>query len=145
MRQGRRRRARAGEGAQHARDLAGGLAGAGGLDREHLLEVGDHAGGVGVAVGEVLGDGAVDDRGGGGGDVGAQQLHVGHLLAHVPHRDGDGRVAAEGDLAGEHLVQDDTQRVEVGLSGDRLPESLLGRDVVGGAEHPSRPSSGLPR
>ena len=43
MRQGRRRARWAGQRAQHARDLAGGLARAGGLDREHLLEVGGHA------------------------------------------------------------------------------------------------------
>ena len=84
----------AGQRAQDARDLAGGLPGARGLDREHLLEVGDHAGGVGVAAVEVLRDGAIDDGGGRGGDLGAQLLHVGHLLAHVAHGDGDGRLAA---------------------------------------------------
>ena len=88
-----------------------------------------------VAVVEVLGDGAVDDGGGGGGDFGAQLLHVGHLLAHVAHGDGDGRLAGEGDLSGEHLVEHDAERVEVGLPGHGLAERLLGRDVVGRAEH----------
>ena len=41
----------------------------------------------------------------------------------------------EGDRAGEHLVEHDAERVEVGLAGDRLAERLLGRDVVGRAEH----------
>ena len=41
----------------------------------------------------------------------------------------------EGDVAGEHLEQHHPQRVQVRLPGDGLPERLLGRDVVGGAEH----------
>ena len=125
----------AGERAQDAGDLAGGLPGTRGLDREHLLQVGDHRGGVVVAVVEILGDGAIDHGGGRGGDFGAQLLHVGHLLAHVAHGDGDGRLAGEGNLPGEHLVEHDAERVEVGLTGDGLSECLLGRDVVGRAEH----------
>ena len=62
-------------------------------------------------------------------------MHVGDLLAHVTHRDGDGRIAGEWDVPGEHLVQHDAERVEVGLPGHGLPERLLGRDVVGCAEH----------
>ena len=51
------------------------------------------------------------------------------------HRDRDLVLALERDLAGEHLVEHDAQRVEVRLAGDRLAERLLGRDVVGRAEH----------
>ena len=62
----------------------------------------------------------------------------GTLLAHVPH--GDGHEACrrgEGTSPRQHLVQHDAERIEVGLSGNRLPEGLLGRDVVGRAEHAS--------
>ena len=43
----------------------------------------------------------------------------------------------ERDVAGEHLVEHDAERVDVGLAGHRLAERLLGRDVVGRAEHPA--------
>ena len=102
-----------GQRAQHARHLTGGLAGAGGLEREHLLEVGDHARRIGIAAREVLGDGAFEHRGGGRGEPRAQALHVGDVLAHVLHRDRDGRAAVERDLAGEHLEQHDAERVQV--------------------------------
>ena len=41
----------------------------------------------------------------------------------------------ERQLAGEQLVEDDAERVDVGALADRLALRLLGRDVVGGAEH----------
>ena len=51
------------------------------------------------------------------------------------HRDGDLVLALERHVAGEHLEEHDAQRVEVGLAGDGAAERLLGRDVVGRAEH----------
>ena len=45
--------------------------------------------------------------------------------------------AMEGDVAGEHLVEDDAERVDVGALVDVLAHRLLGGDVVGGAEHPA--------
>jgi hypothetical protein len=53
----------------------------------------------------------------------------------VLHGHGDLVLALERDLAGQHLPQHDPQGVEVGLPGAGVPERLLGRDVVGGAEH----------
>ena len=122
---------------QHARDLAGGAAGARGLDREHVLEVGDQLGVVGVAVLDALGGRGVDDRGERRGHLGALGLHVRELLAHVLHRHRHLVLALERDLAGEHLVEDDAERVEVRLTGDGSAEGLLGGDVVGRAEHPA--------
>ena len=90
---------------------------------------------VGVAAVEVLGRRAVDARRPARGDLGPPHLHVGQLLAHVLHRDGDLVLAVERDVAGEHLEQHDPERVEVGLAGDVVAERLLGRDVVGRAEH----------
>ncbi len=108
------------------RHLAGGTPGARGLDREHVLEVGDQLGVVGVAVLLALGGRGVDDGGERGGHLGALGLDVGERLADVLHRDGDLVVALERDVAGQHLVQADPDRVEVGLAGHRLAERLLG-------------------
>jgi hypothetical protein len=84
-----------GERSQDRGDLAGGLARARGLERECLLEIGGHALRVGVAPGWVLRARALDHRGGGGGDAGAQALHVGQLLAYVLHRHFHGGLAVE--------------------------------------------------
>ena len=46
------------------------------------------------------------------------------------HRDLDRGVAGERHLAGEHLVEDDSERVEVGALVDRLAAGLLGRQVL---------------
>jgi hypothetical protein len=51
----------------------------------------------------------------------------------VLHRDLDRRVARERHVAGEHLVEDDADRVEIGGSGHLRAASLLRREVVGGA------------
>jgi hypothetical protein len=117
------------------RRLARSLARARGLDGEHVLEVGDQLAVRAVAAVEVLGRGAIDDGGQGAGDLGAAQLHVWQLLAHVLHRHRDLVLAVEGDVAGEHLEEHDAQRVEVALRIDVLAQRLLGRDVVGRAEH----------
>ena len=43
----------------------------------------------------------------------------------------------EGDLADQHLVEDDAERVDVRARVDPLAHRLLGGDVVGRAEHPA--------
>ena len=55
----------------------------------------------------------------------------------MAHGDRDLVLAGERNAAGQHLVEHDPQRVEVRLAGDRPPERLLGRDVVGRAQHPA--------
>ena len=122
---------------QHARDLAGGAPGAGRLDRQHVLEVRDQLGVVGVPVLLTLGRRGVDDGGERSRDLGSLGLDVRQFLAHVLHRHGDLAVAFERDLAREHLVQHHSERVQVGLPVDMLSQRLLGRHVVGGAEHPA--------
>ena len=84
---------------------------------------------------EVLLRHAVEHGGETGGDLRAQDLHVGQLLADVLHRDRDLVLAVERDVAREHLEQHDAERVDVGLAVDVVAERLLGRDVVGGPEH----------
>ncbi len=88
-----------------------------------------------VAARQVLVGGAVQHGAQRGRHLRAAQLHVGDVLAHVLHRHRDLVLAAERDLAGEHLVEHDAQRVDVGLAVDLVAERLLGRDVVGGAQH----------
>ncbi len=60
----------------------------------------------------------------------------------MAHRDGDEVLAGERHLTGEQLVQDDTERVDVGVLVHTLALCLLRRDVVGRAEH--RPGLGHP-
>ena len=62
-------------------------------------------------------------------------LHVRGPLAHVLHRDAHLALGLERHLAREHLVEADPERVDVGLLRHLLAQRLLGRDVVGGAEH----------
>ena len=111
------------------------MTGAGRLDGQHVLEIGNQRGRVEVAALQVLGGGAVDHGGQRRRDLGPQPLHVGQLLAHVAHRDGDLALPAEGDVAGEHLEERDAQRVDVRLAGDDVAQRLLGGDVVGRAEN----------
>ena len=72
----------------------------------------------------------------------AAPLHVGQRLLHVLHRHRHLALGLERDLAREHLEQHDPERVDVGLLGHVAAEGLLGRDVVGGAEH--APGRGQP-
>ena len=110
-------------------------AGARGLELEHILEVGDHLGVVGVAVGLALRRRGLDHRRQRGRDLRPLDLDVGKLLADVLHRDRHLVLAGERNLAGQHLVQHDAERVEVRLAADVPSERLLGGDVVGRAEH----------
>ena len=54
-------------------------------------------------------------------------------LADLLERDRDGAVAVERHAPGEHLVEHDADRVEVGLLADRVALRLLGREVLRGA------------
>ncbi len=58
------------------------------------------------------------------------------------HRDCNEVLARERHVAGEQLVEDDAERVDVGLLVDALALRLLGRDVVRRAEN--RPGLGQP-
>ena len=112
---------------QDARHLARSAPSTGGLDRKHVLEVGDQLRIVRVAV-------LLDPGREGRGNLRTAHLDVGQLLAHVLHRHRHLAVALERNFAGEHLVEHDPQRVEVRLARDRLAERLLGGDVVGRAQ-----------
>ena len=68
--------------------------------------------------------------------------NIGPLLRHpwrsfvdVLHRDRHEVVARERHRAREHFVEDDSERVDVGVLIHPLALGLLGRDVVGRAEH----------
>src|SRR5262249_44883482 len=54
-------------------------------------------------------------------------------LGDLLEGDGHRALAVERHPAGEHLVEDDPDRVEVGLRRDRVALGLLGRQVLGGA------------
>ena len=126
----------AGQRAQHAGDLAGRLAGARGLDREHLLEVGDHRWrrrGSGRA--RSLATARSTTEAVAAETSGRSRCTSGTCSRTWRMATATGVSPREGDLAGEHLVEHDAERVEVGLPGDGLPERLLGGDVVGRAEH----------
>ena len=97
-------------------------------------EVGVHLLGRLVAVFRVLGQRAqrhhVDVLGNLVPELGRRHGHLGQML----HRDLERRVAGERDLAGQHLVQDDPDRVDVGALVDRGSLRLLGRQVLRGAD-----------
>ena len=69
------------------------------------------------------------------GDLRPAALGIRKRFAHVLHRHGHLCVRLEGRLSGEHLVEHDPERVDVGLAGDLAPERLFGRHVVRRAEH----------
>ena len=77
------------------------------------------AAGARVAVGRVLGDGALD--------------HRVEPLRHL--RLGVGFLARVGDDPGQRLVEDAAERVDVGGRADRAAAPLLRRHVLGGADH----------
>jgi hypothetical protein len=101
-------------------------AGAGCLDREHVLQICDQLGIVGVAVLLTLGRCTLNDGSERGRHLWPLALDVGEDLADVLHRYRDLVLALEWHLSGQHLVQHDAQRIQVRLSGDRLAERLLG-------------------
>ena len=95
-----------------------------------LLEGGDELLGALVAVRRVLRErahhGPLERR----VDVRPQLPERLRHLVHVLQRDGDGAVAGERHPAGEHLVEDDPDRVEIRAGVDRLPLGLLRREVL---------------
>ena len=66
---------------------------------------------------------------------GRMTLDVRQVLADVLHRHADLVLAVERDVPGQHLVEHDAERVDVRLAVDVVAERLLGRHVVGRAEH----------
>jgi hypothetical protein len=56
----------------------------------------------------------------------------------VLERDRDRAVGLERERAGQHLVEDDTHRVDVGGRSGRLAHRLLGRAVLDGGQHHAR-------
>ena len=107
------------------------------LDLQGALQVAKELGHVRIAVLGLLGGRPVDRRGEHGRGVRPPLLHVGHQLVDVLHRDPDLGLGLERDIAGQHLVEDDAERVDVGPRVGLLAHRLLGGDVVGGAEHPT--------
>ena len=104
------------------------------------LHAGDGAGEVRhawIAVVERAGEGLADDRFGGLGDV--------HLRGEAPHRQQVVLVdrlpdlalvyAAEGQLAGEELVEDHADGPDVGAVVDRFAVDLFDRHIGVGADH----------
>ncbi len=68
-----------------------------------------------------------------GGVAGRQSREVGGVLEHAGE-DVRHRLAVEEAPAGEHLVEHDAERPDVGAAVDRSAGRLLGRHVGGGAE-----------
>ena len=76
--------------------------------------------------------------------IGQTRRHIGapvadrrRLLVDVPHRHGHEILARKRKLSRQELVQHDRERVDIRALLDRSPLRLLGRDVVGAAEHRS--------
>ena len=65
--------------------------------------------------------------------LGDGRRQVGRRLVDLRHRDGDLRLARERATAGEGLVGDDAERVDVGAGRRGVPARLLGREVLHGA------------
>ena len=93
-------------------------------------QVGVHLLGRGVAVVRVLRERAHHDRVEVVGDLGPELRRGIRHDREVLHRDLHRRVAGERHLPGEHLVEDDPERVQVGTLVDRLPACLLRREVL---------------
>ncbi len=132
----------AGDGVEHAGRLAGGRPRPRRLHLQRGREVVDHLADVLVALGGVLGGRPLDHQGRCRGDLGTALLDVGKLLVDVFHRHPDLAVGMEGDLADQHLVEDDAERVDVGALVRATAHRLLGGDVVGRPQHP--PGRGHP-
>ena len=86
---------------------------------------------VGEAVGRVLGQRALDQQPDGRRHVGGQRRRG---PVDVRQRDRHLRGAVEGPRAGQALVGDDAEGVDVGGGGDLHALRLLGGEVLGGAD-----------
>jgi hypothetical protein len=93
-----------------------------------------------VALGRPLRQGAHHDRLELGRHARLDRAGRRGLVADLLHRDGHGPVAVEGHPPGEHLVEDDADRVAVAGRGHLVAARLLGRQVLGGAD--DRPGLG---
>ena len=98
--------------------------------RADALQLGVHLLGRLEAVVRVLRERAEHDHVEVGRDVGPLQRRRPRRVGEMLHRDLDRRLAAERRLAGEHLVEDDADRVEVGALVDGGAARLLGREVL---------------
>ena len=94
------------------------------------LEVGLHLVRALVAVVRILGKRPQDDHVELGRDVGAQLRRWLRRVREVLHRDLDRRLAVEGRLAGQELVEDDAERVQIGARIDLAAAGLLGGEVL---------------
>ena len=105
---------------------------------QHALEVGLHLLGALVARRRVLRERAHHDHVEVARDVAADLRRRLGRRRQVLHRDLDRRVAVERRLAGEELVEDDAERVEIGALVDLGAARLLGREVLRRADDRAR-------
>ena len=96
---------------------------------------GAEVGGAVVAVAGLAGHGAAHDVLERLRHARAHLARAQRLALEAGQRDGGFAVALEGRAAAEHLVEDDAEAVDVGAGVDRLALDLLGRHVLGGADH----------
>jgi hypothetical protein len=106
-----------------------------GATGQGALDVGAHLTGGLVAVGAVLGQRLEHDGVDRGGQLGVEAGRRDRLLADVLVGDRDGGVADERWPAREQLVEQAPGGVEVAAGIDLLATRLLGREVLGGADH----------
>ncbi len=95
-------------------------------DPERLAGVGDELAAGRVAVGGVLREGF--------GEYLLEAGQGGRVVFELGEQGGGVGAAAERRLAGEALVEEAAERVDVGAAVDLFAADLLGGDVVGGAE-----------
>ena len=105
---------------------------------EAPLELGAERGHAREAVGRILGERLLDRRLDPARHVGPVEADRRRGGVDVLHRHRDEVVARERHVAGEQLIDDDPERVDVRGLGDLPSLRLLGRDVVAGSEHRAR-------
>ena len=91
-----------------------------------------------VAPAGVLGERAGEDGVQVAGELGAGLARRGRLLVHVRPEESDVGCPRERRLAGQALVEDAAERVQVGARVDVVPGDLLGRDVLQRADDVAR-------
>ncbi len=128
-----RRRIRDSRACEDCRGCLGGRVGDG-QARGHASELRVHLLGGLEALARILCQGAQDDEVEVLGDVRSLRGRRLRDCRDVLHRDLDRGVAGERDRAGEHLVEHDADRVEVGALVDGSPARLLRREVLRGAD-----------
>ena len=150
---GQRRRARGGSGGGGGATRVAAVGGP--ITWRRRTRRGDHAGGAcpsrrarpaprqraaellggAVALGGPLRERPQHDRLQLAGDARLHDARRHRLVADLLHRDGHGRAAVERHPPGEHLVEDDADRVAVAGGGHLVAARLLGRQVLGRADH----------